>query len=90
MYFYLKTIMSVEALKNKITKSLNEMDEAHLKHAYDILKQIVRQQKYSNINVDRKAVDHNIYKGIEQINNGEGTDFRLFLNEMQEKYAKKK
>ena len=82
--------MSVEALKSKIAKSLDEMDEVHLKHAYDLLKQLVQQQKFSNINVDRKAINYKIDKGIEQLNNGEGTDFGIFLNEMREKYAKKK
>ena len=82
--------MSVEALKSKIAKSLNEMDEVHLKHAYDLLKQLARQQKFSNIDVDKKAINYKIDKGIEQLNNGEGTDFGIFLNEMRKKYAKKK
>jgi len=29
-------------------------------------------------------------KGIRELNNGEGTDFMLFLNEMQGSYGKKK
>jgi len=66
LYFYLKTVMSVEALKSKIAKSLNEMDEVHLKHAYDLLKQLARQQKFSNIDVDKKAINYKIDKGIEQ------------------------
>jgi hypothetical protein len=82
--------MSAEVLKNKIKKSLDEMDEIHLKHAYDILKQIVQQQKYANIKIDRHLINSKLNKGIEQLDNNEGSDFRLFLNEMQEKYAKKK
>jgi hypothetical protein len=82
--------MSAQTLKNKISKSLNEMDEAHLKYAYDILKQIAQQQKYANIKIDKQLIDSKLNRGIEQLDNGEGTDFRLFLNEMQEKYAKKK
>ena len=82
--------MSAQALKIKITKSLDEMDETHLKHAYEILRQIVQQQKYANIKIDKQLVDSKINKGIEQLDNGERSDFKLFLNEMQEKYAKKK
>jgi len=82
--------MSAEVLKSKIAKSLNEIDEVHLKHAYGLLKQLVQQQKFSNINLDKKAINYKIDKGIEQLNNGEGTDFGIFLNEMRKKYAKKK
>jgi hypothetical protein len=81
--------MSTEALKNKIAKSLNELDEAHLKQVYNILKEIMHQQGYSKIKVDKELVDKKINNGIQQLNNGEGTDFRLFLNEMQESYARK-
>ena len=66
------------------------MDEVHLKHAYEVLRQIAQQQKYANIKIDKQLVDFKINRGIEQLDNGDGADFRLFLNEMQEKYAKMK
>ena len=82
--------MSVNALRAKINKSIEKMDETKLKHAYSILKEIANQQNFININVDRKLVDPKIEKGLQQLNNGEGSDFGLFLNELQVKYGDKK
>jgi hypothetical protein len=82
--------MSTTELKNKINKSLEEMDPVYLKSAHLILKELVNQQKYANIKVDKNAVDAKIAKGIQQLDNGEGTDFGIFLNEMQANYGKKK
>ena len=82
--------MSTAALKNKIHKSLEEMDPAYLKSAHLILKELVNQQKYANIKMDKNTVDAKVAKGIQQLDNGEGTDFGIFLNEMQASYGKKK
>lgn len=82
--------MSTAALKNKINKSLEEMDPSYLKSAHLILKELVNQQKYASIKIDKNTVDSKIGKGIQQLDNGEGTDFRIFLNEMQASYGKKK
>jgi len=82
--------MSISQLKNKIKKSIDEMDADQLQSAYLILKEIVSQQKYVNKKIDRKLVDQKIAKGIHQLDNGEGTDFRSFLNEVQRSYGKKK
>lgn len=82
--------MSTAELKNKINKSLGEMDPTYLKSAHLILKELVNQQKYANIKVDKYTLDTKITKGIQQLDNGEGTDFGSFLNEMQSSYGKKK
>lgn len=82
--------MSTAELKNKINKSLEEMDPAYLKSAHIILKELVNQQKYTNIKVDKNTITTKIAKGIQQLDNGEGTDFGIFLNEMQASYGKKK
>jgi hypothetical protein len=82
--------MSVTALKNKIQKSIDAMDEIQLRSAWLILKEIADQKKYEKIKVDKNVVNDKIAAGINQLNNGEGTDFKLFLNEIQEGYGKKK
>jgi hypothetical protein len=73
--------MSTQTLKSKISKSLDEMDEAHLRHAYEVLQQIVQQQKCANIKTDKQQIDTKIRAGIRQLDGGEGTDIRSFLNE---------
>lgn len=81
--------MSITVLKNKINKSISEMDAIQLKAAYVVLKEIGNQHKYANIEVDKTTANQKIAKGIQQLENGEGTDFRQFLNEMQASYGKK-
>lgn len=78
--------MSTAILKNKIYKSLEEMDAAHLQSAYQIFREFVNQQKYANIKVQKDIVEKQIVKGINQLDNGEGSDFRLFLKEASEHY----
>ena len=82
--------MSISALKNKISKSLEAMDSQQLQSAYLILHELAAQKKYANITVDKKVINSKIAKGIQQLDNGEGTHFGLFLNEMQASYGKKK
>jgi len=82
--------MSTDIIKNKIHKSLEEMDERQLKSAYQIIKEFVIQQKYADIHVDQDFVETKIDKGVLELDNEEGTDFRTFLNEMNFKYASKK
>ena len=82
--------MSATALKNKINKSLEEMDASQLQSAYLILKEFLNQQKYAGTKVDKKALDIKIAKGIKELDNGKGTDFRLFLNDTQASYGKRK
>ena len=82
--------MSTTVLKNKISKSLETMDAQQLQSAYLILKELAAQKKYANITVDKNIVNPKIAKGMQQLDNGQGTDFGLFLNEMQASYGKKK
>ena len=82
--------MSITALKNKISKSLEAMDSQQLQSAYLILQELAAQKKYANITVYKKVINSKIAKGIQQLDNGEGTHFGLFLNEMQASYGKKK
>lgn len=82
--------MSTDIIKNKIHKSLEEMDERQLKSAYQIIKEFVIQQKYADIHVDQDFVETKIDKGVLELDNEEGTDFRTFLNEMNSKYASEK
>jgi hypothetical protein len=82
--------MSPTTLKNKISKSLEGMDSHQLQSAYLILQELTAQKKYANVSVDKNIVNSKITKGIQQLDNGEGTDFGLFLNEMQASYGKKK
>jgi hypothetical protein len=82
--------MSEVRLKSKIHKSLDQMDASQLKSAWLILKALSNQQKYAGIKVDENTIDTKIIKGIAQLDNGEGTDFGLFLNEIQAGYGSKK
>jgi hypothetical protein len=82
--------MSEVRLKSKIHKSLDQMDASQLKSAWLILKALSNQQKYAGIKVDESTIDTKIIKGIAQLDNGEGTDFGLFLNEIQAGYGSKK
>ncbi len=81
--------MSSAVLKNKINKSLETMDEDHLKSAYIILKEFANQQKHGGLKVNH-LVDAKIIQGIQQLDNNEGTDFKQFLNDMHQAYGKKK
>ena len=82
--------MSTAELKNKINKSLEKLDSSYLQSAYVILKELVNQQNYENVAVDKNEVDASIVKGIKQLDDGEGVDFEMFLKEMQASYGKKK
>ena len=81
--------MSEVALKNKIHKTLEQMDAVQLRSAWLILKALSTQQKHVGIKINKPALNSQIAKGTDQLNNGEGTDFVTFLNEMQASYGKK-
>ncbi|MBS1667896.1 MAG: hypothetical protein JST58_11020 [Bacteroidetes bacterium] len=81
--------MKAVTLKNKIQRSLEKMDSEQLKSAWLILKALSNQQKYLTVNINKTIVDKKIAAGIEQLENGEGSDFGLFLNETEVKYGKK-
>jgi len=82
--------MSLLKLKDKINKRLEELDAKHLQSAHFIIKELVNQQKYSAIKNNKSINEAKIARGIYQLDNGEGTEFSLFLNEMQAKYGRKK
>lgn len=82
--------MSTAILKNKIYKSLEEMDAVHLQSAYQIFKEFVNQQKYANIKVEEDLVEKKIARGINELDNGEGSDFGLFINEVNKRYGHNK
>lgn len=81
--------MSATQLKIKIQESLEEMDEQHLHSAYLILRELANQQKHGDISLEKDIIEEKITRGIEQLNNGEGTDFKIFLEEIKENYGRK-
>jgi hypothetical protein len=83
-------IMSSAQIKNKIFKSLEDMDAEHLQSAYRIIKEFSNQQKYSNVEIKKEQVDEKIARGIQQLDKGESSSFEKFLKEMNSKYADKK
>ena len=46
-----------------------------------VFKEFVNQQKYANMKVEKDIIEKKIAKGIKELDNGEGSDFRLFLKE---------
>lgn len=82
--------MTQMLLKNKIAKSLDEMDLDQLKTAYLLLKELSEQAKLKLVPLNKSVVDRKIEIGLTQLHNGEGTDFGAFLNEMKAKYGEAK
>ncbi|HUZ59038.1 MAG TPA: hypothetical protein VMU83_09665 [Hanamia sp.] len=79
--------MSTVAIRNKINKSLEKMGINQLKSAYQIFKEFASQKENDNIQVDKKNLKIKIAKGISQLDNKEGTDFRTFLKELNKGYC---
>jgi len=79
--------MSSVLYKKKIAESLNTMDAAELKQAWLILKEIGPGKKIPAIN-DKKELEKKLSKGIQQLDNGEGSDFGLFIGSLKKKYGK--
>lgn len=73
--------------KNKITKRLDAMDTAELKKSWLILKEISYQKDTPVIN-DKKRLGQQLANGIRQLDNGEGTDFAIFINGIKKRYGK--
>lgn len=82
--------MSRILLKNKINKSLEDLNESNLHSAYIILKELLNQQNCRDTKFDKKFIGLKLTTGIKQLDNDEGTDFGSFLNEIQANYGKKK
>lgn len=77
-------------LKKQIKKSIESMDEQHLRSAFLVLKGLSRQQQYDSLSPMNSIIEQKIRKGTEQLNNGEGTDFRDFLAEVKGSYGRKR
>ena len=75
--------MSTAELKSKINKSINTMDTEELKQAWLILKEISAQKDVAIIPVQKKKLEQKINKGIQELDNGEGTDFRVFVGSLK-------
>ena len=82
--------MATSDIKNKIVKSLENMDPEHLQSAYGIIKEFANQQKHSDLKVDIDELEEKIGRGIKQLNNDEGSSFELFLKALNSKYAARK
>jgi hypothetical protein len=81
--------MSNVAIKNKIYKSLEEMDANKLQSVYLICNELAMQEKYTEIGQKKEVVNKKIAEGIAQLDNNEGTDFRDLLNEINIQYDSK-
>lgn len=81
--------MSEVKLKSKIHKSIEQMDAVQLQSAWLILKALSSHQKYANTKVNEITVHAQIARGIKQLDNGEGTDFGIFLNKIQADYGER-
>ena len=77
--------MSV-ALKNKIAKRLNVMDTAELKQAWVLINEIGPGKKIPVI-ADKTKLEQQLAKGINQLDNGEGTDMHSFVTGLKKKYG---
>jgi len=55
-----------------------------------VIKELKQQKELEEVDFDKPLLEEKILKGIQQLDSGEGTDFRQFLNEMQAKYGTKK
>ena len=63
------------------------MDAGTLKQAWLILKEIGTKKKLPVIS-DKKKLESQLAKGIQQLDNGEGTDFGSFIGDLKKKYGK--
>ncbi len=78
--------MSSLLYKKRISKSLDAMDADKLKQAWLILKEIGAEKNIS-VTASKKKIDHQLAKGIRQLDNGEGTNFTSFLAGVKKKYS---
>ncbi len=80
--------MAATQLKQKIQKSLGSMNDNELRSAFLVLQEINNQKQQTSVNKER--VEKQISVGINELNNGLGTDFNFFLNDVKAKYGIKK
>lgn len=82
--------MSIKELKNKITRSLEQMDADQLNSTFLLIKEVVAQQKRPLTQDDKTIIDKKIETGIKQLENNEGKNFGLLLNDLEARYGQKK
>ncbi len=80
--------MSTAELKIKISKSLDVMDANELKQAWIVLKEINAQKNRTSLVTNKKAVELQLANGIAQLDKGEGSDFKEFIDDMRNKYGR--
>ena len=80
--------MSGPEYKKKISKSLDSMDANALKQAWLILQEI-NNKKHIPDAIDKKNLESKLSRGVQQLNNREGTDFVPFIKGLKKKYGKK-
>lgn len=79
--------MSSVVYKNKITKHLSGMDATTLKKAWLILKEIST-EKTPPVITDKQTLEHQLSRGIRQLDNGEGTEFSSFIKELKKRHGR--
>jgi hypothetical protein len=77
------------ALKEKIKQTLDEMTDSELRSAWLVVKEIANQKSTFPVQIDRSELNEKIVKGLKQLDDGQGTELGVFLNEMEVKYGKK-
>lgn len=80
--------MSNKAIKQKIQESIETLNSEELKSAYLVLQGI--KNRNTKIDTDKEIVKEKIQIGINQLEEGQGSNFALFLNEAKAKYGTKK
>lgn len=80
--------MTRASLKSRITNVLEEMDTEQLQATYLFLQELATQQKLGDVTFDKNLADKKMAVGIRQLDNQQGTDFRLLLNELKASHGK--
>ncbi len=73
--------------KRKISQSLDGLDAQKLKQAWLILKEVLLQENPPAIH-NKTKLESQLTKGIQQLDNGEGTNMGLFITGLKKKYGK--
>lgn len=79
--------MSSSQYKKKINESLDAMSQAELQQAWLLLKEIIPGKRIPPVN-NKIELERKLATGIQQLDNGEGKDFRTYLNGLKKKYGK--
>jgi len=80
--------MSNASYRKKISERLALMDSENLKQAWLIVQEIGNEKKLPPI-ADKKKLEVQLTKGIQQLDGGEGSDFGSFIQSMKKKYGNK-